>query len=264
MRLSLESYRLLVAALLGALLWGAGIGSTVRADDPSLQQSFEVIDSLRHAQAFREALDRLSDMSQEHSGSLEVQWRYAILWSDYGFSLDHEHRARSAYWHGLLWADRALETDSSSAWAHLAKAVASGRAALLAESHRKSIRLSRQVKAHVDRAIALDSTLAPAYHVRGAWHSAVADLGFFKRVIVRAVYGGLPGASFEEAIADLQRAIQLESRTAHHLELGKAYLKMGQTDDARKQLRIALDVPPADPFAQKAKTEARELLGTLG
>jgi len=231
-----------------------------RAEAPPLQQALQTVDSLRSVGDFRTALTRLYELSREHPASVEVLWRYAILWSDYGKAADRESQARSAYRQALEMADRALEADPSSAWAHLAKAAASGRAALLAGGNKQSIRLSRDVKEHADRAIELDSTLAPAYYVRGVWHSEVADLGFLKRTIVRTVYGGLPEASLEQAVADLQRAIELESRTYNHLELGKAYLKMGRTDAAREQLQIALDVFPSDPFAPTYKLEARALL----
>lgn len=82
-------------------------------------------------------------------------------------------------------------------------------------------------------------------------------------MVVKTVYGGLPEASFDQAVADLQRAVELESRTYNHLELGKVYLKMKRTEDARVQFQIALDTPPTDPFAPQYKLEARELLDEL-
>lgn len=254
-------FALLVASLLSA---GPTPGqSSSRAGTAPSPQSLQVVDSLRSAGDFRTALARLYELSRKHPESVEVRWRYAILWSDYGKSADDDTQAASAYRQGLQWADRALAADPNSAWAHLSKAAVAGRAALLSGSNQRSLQLSRQVKDHADQAIALDSTLAPAYFVRGAWHSAVAELGFFKRAIVQAVYGGLPDASLEEAVADLRRAIELESSAYGHLELGQVYRKTGQIKAARDQLRMALDVPPTDPFAPQDKLKARQLLDDL-
>ena len=268
-------YRPLFALLVGTLLSaGPALGQSSSGADASPSDAFpsdaspplrplQVVDSLRAAGDFRTGLTRLYELSRDYPESVEVRWRYAILWSDYGKSVDKNTQAVSAFRKGLKWADRALEADPSSAWAHLSKAAAAGRAALLADGNKESIRLSRLVKDHADRAIELDPTLAPAYHVRGAWHGAVADLGFIQRAVVRAVYGGLPDASFEQAVADLQRSIELESHAYSHLELGQAYLKMGKTEAARNQLQMALDAPLNDPFAPQDKLKARKLLDKL-
>jgi len=252
------------ALFLGVLLSGMADGRDVQRDEPSLQDRLETIDSLRMSGDFRVALARLSSLSQKHPDSVAVLWRHSILWSDYGKAAPNDNRALSSYRQALAVAKRAVEADSGNAWAHLAKAVAAGRTATLEGSNRQKVELSREVKEHSDKAIELDSTLAPAYHVRARWQSEVADMGFVVRAIVRTVYGGLPDASFEQAVRDFQRAIELESRTYNHLELGKTYLRMDRPDDARKQLQIALDVTPADPFAPSYKAEARRLLNDLG
>lgn len=252
-----------LALLIAGLLAGPASGKSPKADDPHLQQALRTVDSLRTAGDFRTALTRLYNLNREHPESAEVLWRYAILWSDYGKAAETDKQAASAYRQALTMADRAIAADPNSAWAHLSKAAAAGRAALLTGSNKESLRLSRQIKDHADRAIELDSGLAPAYYVRGVWHSEVADLGVFKRVVVKTVYGGLPEASLEQATEDLRRAVELEPRTYSHLELGKVYMKMGRTEAAREQFQDTLEAPPADPFAPRYKLEARTLLRKL-
>jgi len=257
------SHRFALALLAAGLLSGPALGMPSRDNAPPLQQALQVVDSLRTVGDFRTALTRLSDLNRGHPESGEVLWRYAILWSDYGKAADRETQALSAYQQALAMADREIAADPNSAWAHLSKAAAAGRAAIVTGSNKESLRLSRQVKDHADRAIGLDSGLAPAYYVRGVWHSEVADLGVLKRVIVKTVYGGLPDASLEQAVADLQRSIELEPHTYNHLELGKVYMKLGRTDAAREQFQHVLDARPADPFAVRYKLEARGLLRKL-
>jgi len=253
----------LFLVLLGGLLMGTTGEASDGRVDPTLQERLDTIDSLRMAGDFRVALARLSTLSQEHPDSVSVLWRHSILWSDYGKAASSDNRALSAYRQALAVGERAVAADSQSAWAHLAKAVAAGRTATLVSSNKQKVQLSRDVKEHTDRAIELDSTLAPAYHVRARWKSEVADMGFVVRAIVRTVYGGLPDASFEGAVADFERAIDLESRAYNHLELGKTYRAMDRPDEARTQLKKALNVPAADPFDPAYKAEARRLLEEL-
>ena len=228
----------------------------------SLPRAFETVDSLRHHRRFRDALELLRRLQHEHPGNVNVLYRLAFTWSDLGKAAESERQSEDFYRQALSTAEQAVAADSTSAWAHFAMSVAQGRLTLLA-GPRERVERSRAVKAHAERAIELDSTLAGAYHVRGRWHREAADLNFFQRAIVAAIYGGLPEASLEQAVEDFKTAIELETRTYHHLELGKTYQDMGRIEAAKEQLRIALDVPPEDPFAPEYKRDARQLLDEL-
>lgn len=254
---------LFVTLLLGGGATASTAQSIPAASSDSLQGALGTVDSLRAAGEFRAALTRLSLLSRKHPESVDVLWRHAILWSDYGEAAGRDDLALAAYRHALTMADRALAAGPNNAWAHLAKAAAAGRAAPLVESNEKRIELSRATKKHADRTIELDSTIAWGYYIRGVWNRKVADLGFFKRIGVRA-HGGLPDASFEQAVADLRRAMEIKTRTYHHLELGRTYMRMGRTEAAREQFQTTLAVPPISPFAVEDKLKARKLLDELG
>jgi tetratricopeptide (TPR) repeat protein len=243
---------------------GPAVGQPLPAPAPTVDaqrtsEGFAAIDSLRKAQAFREALRRLHSMKTKNPDDVGVHYRLAVLWSDLGKDATDLHRTLSFYRQSLSAAETAVEVDSTSGWAHLAVALAQGRLTLHA-STRERVDRSRAVKAHADRAVALDSTLAGAYHIRGRWHREAASLNVVERTVVRVVYGGLPDASYEQAVADFQRALELETRTYHHLELGKTYLEMDRLDAARAQWQAALEASPVDPFAPEYKAEARALL----
>ena len=136
----------------------------------------------------------------------------------------------------------------------------------LREGAKTRLALSREIKSEVDRAIALDPTLGRAYHARALWNRKIASLNFLERAAANTVLGGVPkGASMENAVADLQKAIELEPRYVnHHLELGRTYLEMDRHADARRELEQAVALPatsnPRDPHYQG---EARELLKKL-
>lgn len=252
----------LVLFFVGGLVATSAPAQSSDASGASLQEALITIDSLRQAGAFQAARERLEALRDERPGRVDVLWRLAYTLSDFGKITEDEERRAQYYEEALDAATAAVESDSTSARAHLAMAVAEGRVALDAGT-KERIQRSRAVKEHADRAIALDSTLAGAYHVRGRWHREVDDLGFFKRVVIKTVYGGLPDASFEQAERDFKRALELEDAIHHHLELGKTYVKLDRPDAAREELRTVLEMSSPDPLAPLYKEEARELLDDL-
>lgn len=253
-------------SLWGGVLFLCGFMSAASAQTVQqandLRDSLEAVDQLREQREFREALSRLNTLRNSDPENIDVLWRLAFTWADLGKAAEDLQQRKNYYQKSLSHAQDALSVDSTSAWAHLAAAMAEGRVALNVGT-RERIERSRAVKHHADRAIELDSALAGAYHVRGRWHREVASLGFLQRTLLRTVYGGLPDASYEQAVRDFQRAIELEDRTFHHLELGKTYIQMGRSEAARRELKTSLELSGSDPFDPEYKQEARTLLEDL-
>lgn len=256
-----------VHVLLLVLLWGlfGSAPAPAQSQDTTstpLQEALTTVDRLRGEGHFRKAQDRLTELRQEHPNDVDVLWRQVFTLADLGKATDSEEKRQQYYQRALAAAETALTSDSSSGRAHLAMAVAEGRMALSAGT-REKVERSRAVKHHADRAIALDTTLPGAYHVRGRWHREVAGLGFFQRAIVRTVYGGLPDASYEQAVRDFKRAIELESAAFHHLELGRTYLSLERPAEARREFQTVLDLPRSDPFDPLYESQARDHLEAL-
>ncbi len=238
------------------------MGQSAGLTDAGSTVPLAAVDSLRIRGEFRSALSQLHRLANTHPENVEVLVAQAFIWTDLGKQADVQHRAVNFYRQSLTVAETAVEANPECARAHLAMAVAQGHLTQHVSIHER-IERSRAVKTHADRAVALDSTLAGAYHIRGRWHQEAADLNVIMRAMVQVVYGGLPEASLEQSVANFQRALKLETRTYHHLELGKTYRKMGRTDAAREQFRAALEAPSVAPFAAEYKEEARLLLKKL-
>lgn len=256
-----SSILVLLVLILGTL--GVSSRATAQsADSTALDSALVHVDELRTAGDFREALSRLSGLRDQYGDRAELLWRMSLTRIDIGKTMDTEQAAEQHFREALKLAEAALTVDASDAHAHLARAVAEGRLALNAGTQER-VQRSRAVKNHTDRAIELDSTLPGAFHVRGRWNREVADMNLIERAVVRTVYGGLPEASFEQAVRDFERAIELENVRFHHLELAKTYLKMERPDDAQAQLERVLDLPATEPFDQRYKEEAQTLLDDL-
>lgn len=222
---------------------------------------FGAIDSLRDAGQYQEALERLLDRRQQEGDDAEVLWRLGQTYVDLGEASSGEEQTE-LYAQAMQAAEAAVAADPQNAQAHVTLAAAAGRVALTSGTRRK-VELSRTVKEHADRAIELEPDNEMAYHVRGRWHYGVSDLNWVERAVVKTVYGGLPEASFELAARDLERAASLGRRVVHHLELGRTYMQLDREEEAREQLRLALETPSSDPMDPSYKREARELLDDL-
>ncbi|MGH7741462.1 MAG: hypothetical protein ACRENS_05505 [Candidatus Eiseniibacteriota bacterium] len=204
-------------------------------------------------QAFRETPDRLtalcrlvraeSEMAEDSSGDAQ------------------QRLFASAVQH----ARDAVAAAPDSAVGHVWLAVALGRQALH-EGPKTRLALSREIKSEVDRGIAIDPSIGRAYHVRASWNRAIASLSFIERTAANALLGGVPkGASMENAVADFEKAVQLEPEYVNHrLELGRTYHLMHRDDDARRELEKCIALPPVSSARDaRYQTEARQLLAHL-
>jgi tetratricopeptide (TPR) repeat protein len=191
-------------------------------------------------------------------------WRLARVESE----LSEESRGedqRQLIASSVVHARAAVKAAPDSAQGHVWLAVTLGRQALK-EGPKTRLALSREIKSEVDRAIALDPTIGRAYHVRAMWNRKLATLNFMERSVANTVLGGVPkGATMENAVRDLQKAVELEPGYINHrLELGRTYMMLKDHDQARRELEKAASLPPGgsarDPRYQ---AEARELLAKL-
>ncbi len=227
--------------------------------DESLEERFDELMELRHQGEFSLMLEELEALHKSFPDDAGVLWRMARTRADVADRTESEERRKALFLQSLEESRMAVELDPESSEAVLTKAIAAGRAGMVSGT-RQQVELSRQVKELADRAIELDESNDLAYHVRGRWHFEVAGLGFFARNAVRIVYGGLPGASMEQAKADYRRAIELEDRVVHRYELGRVLLELDRRDEARQQFQTAIAMPYGDVTDVIYKERSHRLL----
>ncbi|PEN06555.1 hypothetical protein CRI93_09760 [Longimonas halophila] len=261
----------LLAVLLGiwavpALAQGASgtdrapetIASTPLPSD-SIDARLEALEDERQTSDFRRIMQELEALAEEHPDHGGILWRLARTRTDVAEHTADEGQRKALCEKALAEATRAVDLIPSSSNAHLTKAVAAGRLAIISDT-RRQVELSRTVREYADQAIALNPENDLAYHVRGRWHYEVAGLGFFARRIVDLVYGGLPNASYEDAESDYRTALALEERVVHHVELARTLLETGHSNQARTHLRRAIALPQQDVTDPHHKERARSLL----
>ncbi len=163
----------------------------------------------------------------------------------------------------LEFAERAAQAEPERAEAHLAVAICLGKLTPLLDT-REKIEASRRLREAAETALRLDPRSDYAWHLLGRWHQALAGMSGLVKGIVRVVYGGLPPASYEEAVRCLEKAIALRpDRLIHPVELGRTYAQMGRRDEALAALKKGLALPPREKDDPETLARGRATLKAL-
>jgi len=254
-----KSVRLASWATLGLML---SIAAHARAQSgPDLERG----DQLYSRGQLPEARQAYQAALNASPGEFQALWRLARVESELGEDSRGEAQ-RQLNAAAVEHARAATKAAPENAEGHVWLAVALGRQALK-EGPKTRLALSREIKSEVDRAIALDPIIGRAYHVRAMWNRKLATLNFMERSVANTVLGGVPkGASMENAVRDLQKAVELEPNYINHrLELGRTYMMLKDHARARRELEKAVSLPPgASARDSRYQSEARELLAKLG
>jgi tetratricopeptide (TPR) repeat protein len=249
---------LMIAGLLLALGFGL-LPLVAGAQSPAVLAE---IDDLRDRGLHDLALERLDALAGEQGAAGEILWRTAWTRVNRAEESGDGDLQRREYRLAADEARRAVELLPRNGTAQMVRGISVGRVALSAGT-RERIELSREVREAADEAIRLDPALDGAYHVRARWNHEVATLGFVSRNVVRIVYGGLPDASLDQALADFETAIRLNDRVIHRLELARTLLELRRNDEARSQLERAVSMSDDDYDAERHRADARRLLARI-
>jgi tetratricopeptide (TPR) repeat protein len=199
------------------------------------------------------------------STSYEANWRAALALITLGNETPDSVKSPqrdSLFARAERDARRAVAGDSLGADGHFLLARALGQTALT-KGKKERIRLAGEVRREALRAIELDPRHDGAYHVLGRWNAEVMRLSGLSRFFARSFLGGdiFGQASWDAAISNLERAVQLDStRITHRLDLARVYVDRKRYGDARSQLQAVETLPVRDFDDPRLKQDAAALL----
>jgi tetratricopeptide (TPR) repeat protein len=195
----------------------------------------------------------------------EASWKLARAYVDVGEKLSDTKERRSYYEKGYDCAKKAVAINPNGSKGHLYLSIAIGRVALDAGA-KERVKLSKEVKSEVDKALAIDGQDDVAWHVLGRWHRRLSSLSWIEKNFANMFLGGVPKeASMENAVDCFRKAIQLNpAHINHHLELGITYEKMGKEELAVAAYSKVLELPIRDADDEDHKKEAEERLKKMG
>jgi len=201
--------------------------------------------------SLQDTLKQLLSQKDKHASDPSVLVRLADVYLDLGDDPAGEQSARKAFYDkGAQAAKEAIGLQEQNADAHYLYAANLGSAAQLT-GLMASAWTVKELKQHVDRALALKPDHAPALHMKGMM---LEELPW--------VLGG----DADGALAHLKRAVAADPDHIHtRLDLAKVYLKRKDQTAARKELDVILSRPlnsTASARERRHRDEAQRLLST--
>ncbi|XP_055592853.1 regulator of microtubule dynamics protein 1-like [Uranotaenia lowii] len=121
------------------------------------------------------------------------------------------------------------------------------------------------VKKHMLKAVELNPHDATSWYILGSFYFGLADLPWYQRKIVSAIFATPPSGSYEEALECFEKAESTKPNfySMNHLMLGKTYLALKQNDKAKEYLLLAANVTVLNEDDKQAKEEAAKLVKKL-
>lgn len=243
---------LLLLALTPTWAWAQGAAEMVAKGDALAARP----DHPAALAAYEEA-DRLDPKNSQILQKIAGQYGQAMT------AATSPHEKKELAQKSLAAAEAAVHAAPKDGSAHLVLAISCGRLAAL-ESPRRQIEMSRRIREEAETAVRLNPRLEEGWHVLGRWHYELASLNPVLKSLAQAIYGRLPDASHEQAVLSFQKAVALAPKNPlHHIELGRAYLALGQKDDGRRALEKGLSLPATGPDAQEARQRGQVALRNL-
>jgi tetratricopeptide (TPR) repeat protein len=176
---------------------------------------------------------------------------------------DSNNEKRRLGQQALDFAQEAAGLAPDSAETHLTLAIVYGRVAQNASTRRK-VELSKKIHEEAALAAQIDPQLDYAWHILGRWNYELANTHPVLRTLAQALYGKFPQASNDLAVVYFQKAAAINPRNViHHLELGRAYLALGENAKAKNELQLGLSLPSVEKDDEESKQRARQALRGL-
>lgn len=228
----------------------------------SIDELMEKAETLEKEFKEAEALKVFQQVIDKDPKNILALARASYLSSREGFRKEGDEKIR-LYKQAREYARQALAIDPNNVEANYAMGVAMGRIAEISPTKEK-IEASKDVKKYAEKTLKLDRNHAGAWYLLGKWHAGVKDLGATKMLLIKMIYGGMPKASYETAVACFNKAINLRpDYILYYLDLAKTYRSMGRKEDARAVLNKIVNMKAITPDDPGYIREAKELLKKL-
>ncbi|MES2849066.1 MAG: hypothetical protein V4685_08420 [Bacteroidota bacterium] len=169
--------------------------------------------------------------------------------------------ARITYYEAAQkYASIALRIEPNNSAANCMMAIALGRVSL-EKSGKEKVKAAKEIKKYADIALKNDPANYKALHVIGRWNYEISNLSFIEKAAVKVLFGGMPKASFADAVKAFEKARDLSPGfVINYFELAKAYKKNNQKTKAVACLNTMLQLPNTTEDDEASKEKARKLL----
>nr|XP_033789159.1 regulator of microtubule dynamics protein 1 [Geotrypetes seraphini] len=211
--------------------------------------------------------EKLYHFLQEYKESdhVEILWRLARASHDVAMlSTTPKVDKKRLTYEALDFAQKALSTDTEHFAVHKWYAICISDVGDYEGTNTK-IADSYVIKGHLQKAIELNPYDATSYHLMGLWCCSFAGLSWFQRKMGAMLFSTPPTSTYEEALQYFLKAEQVAPNfySQNLLSLGKTYLQLKDTINARFWLAKAKDYPARTDDDKEVQKEAAKLLKGL-
>ncbi|MGH7853230.1 MAG: tetratricopeptide repeat protein [Candidatus Binatia bacterium] len=237
--------------------------------DPDIARWHKNADRLYAQFKAREAAAELQKILDVDGRNFEALVKIARAYIDIGDMIlendaNWKERKLKEYTTAEDYARRAVKLNPNSTWGHFWVAAALGNSAIVSPIARQ-LELAGEIRAGIEKAIALDPKNGLAYHAYGVWHRKLAEIGGANRVLAPVLYGqSVPTGSLDKSVEYLKRAVELNPTIiVSRLELARSYVAKEEWEPARVLLRSISELPIRFSDDSKHKKQAAQLLAEV-
>ena len=221
-------------------------------------------DNFEKQQKDPEAIEKYKQVLAVDPVHIKALTRAAELNASIGTRQPDKNSKRLYYETALSLANRAFQADSSNAEASYAMAMASGKMTEVESENKKIVAYVRDVKTYGDKALSLNADFGKAHYIIGKWHYEMVNLSGIKKAALKLIYGGMPAAEMDSAIAHMEKCRTLEPYfVANYLDLAKAYRDDHKPAQALEVLNRLVKLPTRTANDVAMKAEGAKLLESL-
>ena len=232
-------------------------------EDASLTNSLAKADAAKKRGDVAEALQIYDTIQQTQTNSAAGMCTLSRCYCDLTYLTNSTDAQKDLVTRALGCAKQAVADDPSNATAHASLAVCYAKSCNFADI-KTELAYSRLFKEEAEKAIALDPKQDVAYYLIGRWNYGIANAGFMARTYVKVIYGGLPQASFADAVTNFQKACAIApNRILNHAGLAMAYDATGDKKSEIAELQKCCTLKPVGPEDQDAIHDAKKKLDAL-
>ena len=237
-----------------------------RNDSAEIAQLHKNADRLYAQFKPKEAANELLKIVRLDAQNFEALIKLSRAYIDLGDMIpestsDWKERRLKDYQTAEDYARRAIKTNPNSTWGYFYLGASLGLTAVVSPVARQ-VELSEEIRAALEKSLALDPNNGFAYHAYGVWHRKISEIGKMSRVLASVLYGrSLPQGSMEKSVEYLKKAIALNPTVIiSRLELANTYMAMEDFQAARTMLSSIRNLPIQFSDDAKHKQKAEELL----
>ncbi|XP_055316040.1 regulator of microtubule dynamics protein 1-like isoform X2 [Sitodiplosis mosellana] len=237
-----------------------GSSKVKMAEETDLQHLLQNADQLFDENQYQEAIDLLKKFPNQSDAN--ILWREARAL----FKLSGTNKAKKeeSIREGYELIQKALELDENNYACHKWMAVL-----LDAKSELDGIKVRvgqlANVKKHMQKAVDLNSEDPTNWHLLGNFAFGLADMPWYQRKIVSAIFATPPTGTYEEALDYFLKAEEKKANfySMNLLFIGKCYYNMKNNEKAKEFITRAANVQVVNEDDKKCKEEATALLKKL-